>query len=98
MRRDLTTGLIAVVFMTIVFGLAYPLAFTGVSQVLFPGNANGSKITENGHVVGSKLIAQDFTGTESPDTLLPAAPVADRLRPVRHLLQQQRAEQHRRAR
>ena len=60
MRRDLLTSVIAVVFMTVVFGLIYPLAFTGVAQVLFPGNANGSKITENGQVVGSKLIAQDF--------------------------------------
>jgi K+-transporting ATPase ATPase C chain len=60
MRRDLLTSVIAVVLFTIVFGLAYPLAFTGVAQVLFPGNANGSKVTENGQVVGSKLIAQDF--------------------------------------
>ncbi len=58
MRRDLLTSLIAVVFLTVVFGLAYPLAFTGVAQVLFPGKADGSKITENGQVVGSKLIAQ----------------------------------------
>jgi K+-transporting ATPase ATPase C chain len=60
MRRDLTTSLIAVVLMTVIFGLAYPLAFTGVSQVLFPGNSNGSKITQDGQVIGSKLIAQDF--------------------------------------
>jgi K+-transporting ATPase ATPase C chain len=60
MRRDLLTAITAVVLMTIVFGLAYPLAITGVAQVLFPGNSNGSKVTENGQVVGSKLIAQDF--------------------------------------
>jgi potassium-transporting ATPase KdpC subunit len=60
MRRDLLTSLIAVVLMTVVFGLAYPLAFTGVAQVLFPGNANGSKITQDDQVIGSKLIAQDF--------------------------------------
>ena len=45
MRRDLLTSLIAVVLFTLVFGLAYPLAFTGVAQVLFPGKADGSKIT-----------------------------------------------------
>ena len=60
MRRDLRTSLIAVVLITLVFGLAYPLAFTGVAQVLFPGNANGSKLTVNGKVVGSKLIGQSF--------------------------------------
>ena len=60
MRRDLLTSVIAVVFCTVVFGLAYPLAMTGIAQVLFPGNSDGSKITENGQVVGSKLIAQDF--------------------------------------
>ena len=61
MRRDLLTSLIAVVLMTLVFGLAYPLAFTGVAQVLFPGKADGSRITENGELVGSSLIAQKFT-------------------------------------
>jgi K+-transporting ATPase ATPase C chain len=67
MRRDLLTSLIAVVLMTVVFGLAYPLAFTGVAQVLFPGKADGSKITENGQVVGSSLIAQKFTKNGKPD-------------------------------
>jgi len=61
MRRDLLTSVIAVVLCTVVFGLAYPLAMTGVAQVLFPGNSNGSKITQDGKVVGSKLIAQGFT-------------------------------------
>jgi K+-transporting ATPase ATPase C chain len=66
-RRDLLTSLIAVVLMTLVFGLAYPLVFTGVAQVLFAGKANGSKITENGEVVGSSLIAQKFTRHGRPD-------------------------------
>jgi potassium-transporting ATPase KdpC subunit len=67
MRRALLTSLIAVVLMTLVFGVAYPLAFTGVAQVLFPGKADGSKITENGQVVGSSLIAQKFTRGGKPD-------------------------------
>jgi len=62
MRRDLTTSLLAVVVMTVFLGLAYPLAITGVSQVLFPGKANSSKLSFDGRVVGSSLIGQDFKG------------------------------------
>jgi K+-transporting ATPase ATPase C chain len=61
-RRDLPTALIAVVAMTIVFGLAYPLAITGIAQVVFPGQANGSKVSFDGKAVGSKLIGQEFKG------------------------------------
>jgi K+-transporting ATPase ATPase C chain len=67
MRRDLLTSLIAVVLMTVVFGLAYPLVFTGVAQVLFPGKADGSRITQDGELVGSSLIAQKFTRHGKPD-------------------------------
>src|SRR6202012_2156597 len=42
LRKDLVTGLIAIVAMTLVLGLAYPLAITGISQVFFSGAANGS--------------------------------------------------------
>jgi potassium-transporting ATPase KdpC subunit len=62
MRRDLLTSLIAVVALTVVFGLAYPLAITGIAQVVFPGKANGSKLSVDGRVVGSSLIGQDFKG------------------------------------
>jgi K+-transporting ATPase ATPase C chain len=61
MWKDLKTGLIAIVVMTVFLGLAYPLAITGISQVVFPGKANGSKISVNGKVVGSSLIAQSFS-------------------------------------
>ena len=44
----------------ILLGLVYPLAITGVSQVAFPGNANGQKIYVNGKLVGSKIIGQSF--------------------------------------
>jgi potassium-transporting ATPase KdpC subunit len=60
--KDLRTGLIAIVAMTIVLGLLYPLAITGVSQVAFPGAANGSKVEVDGKVVGSRLIGQEFKG------------------------------------
>jgi potassium-transporting ATPase KdpC subunit len=62
MRRDLITSVIAVVAITLVFGLVYPLVVTGISQVTFPGNANGQKVTLDGKLVGSKLIGQDFRG------------------------------------
>jgi K+-transporting ATPase ATPase C chain len=61
-RRDLPTALIAVILMTLVLGLAYPLAITGVAQVVFPGQANGSKVSFDGRTVGSKLIGQEFKG------------------------------------
>ena len=60
MRRDLLHSGIAIVVLTLLVGLAYPLLFTGVAQVLFPGNANGSKVNQGGRLIGSKLIAQDF--------------------------------------
>ena len=47
--------------LTVVLGLAYPLAMTGVAQVVFPGRADGSMIERDGKVVGSKLIGQDFS-------------------------------------
>jgi K+-transporting ATPase ATPase C chain len=62
MRKDLLTATIAIVFLTLTLGVAYPLVTTGVSQVLFPGAANGSKIEVDGEVVGSELIGQDFRG------------------------------------
>jgi potassium-transporting ATPase KdpC subunit len=62
MKKDLRTGLIAIVVMTLFLGLAYPLAITGISQLAFPGHANGSKVSFDGKVVGSKLIGQEFKG------------------------------------
>jgi potassium-transporting ATPase KdpC subunit len=60
MRRDLTTSAIAIVVFTVLFGLIYPFAMTGIAQIVFPGRANGSLIKQNGQVVGSRLIAQPF--------------------------------------
>lgn len=60
MRRDLITSALAVVVLTIVLGVAYPLVVTGVAQVVWPTKANGSQIRQDGKVVGSKLIGQQF--------------------------------------
>ncbi len=60
MRRDLITSALAIVVFTVLFGLVYPLATTGISQVVFASNADGSQIKRDGRVVGSKLIGQDF--------------------------------------
>jgi potassium-transporting ATPase KdpC subunit len=60
MRRDLVTSLLAIVVLTVLLGLVYPLAVTAVSQVAFPGRANGSKIERDGNLVGSRLLAQNF--------------------------------------
>ena len=62
LRRDLFTGIVAIVLMTLVLGLAYPLVITGIAQVVFPGKANGSKVSFDGKTVGSKLIGQEFKG------------------------------------
>ncbi len=61
MRRTVITSILAVIAFTLIFGLAYPLAMTGISQVVFHGKANGSKITVDGKLVGSSLIGQSFS-------------------------------------
>ena len=61
MRKDLVSSLLAVVALTAIFGLAYPLVITGASQVLFPNRADGSQVKVDGKVVGSRLLGQDFS-------------------------------------
>jgi K+-transporting ATPase ATPase C chain len=58
--RDVVTSIIAVIVFAILLGLVYPLAITGLSQVAFPGDANGQEVYVNGRLVGSKIIGQNF--------------------------------------
>jgi K+-transporting ATPase ATPase C chain len=60
MRRDIVTSLIGIVVLTLLCGIVYPLIVTGISQVAFPGNANGQKVYVGGKLVGSKIVGQTF--------------------------------------
>ena len=59
--KELSTAAIAILVLTVMLGIAYPLVMTGISQVVFPGKADGSQVTVDGKVVGSRLIARPFT-------------------------------------
>jgi K+-transporting ATPase ATPase C chain len=61
MRKDIISSAIGILVLTLLLGIFYPLVITGVSQVAFPGNANGQKIYVGGKLVGSKIIGQQFT-------------------------------------
>ena len=61
MRKDIISAVIGIVVLTLILGVLYPLVITGISQVAFPGNANGQKVYVGGKLVGSKIIGQQFT-------------------------------------
>jgi potassium-transporting ATPase KdpC subunit len=61
MKKNLVIALWFTLVTTVMFGVLYPLAITGLAQVLFPGRANGQLIEKNGKLVGSRIIGQAFT-------------------------------------
>lgn len=64
MKEQLRPALMMWLILTVVTGLAYPLAVTGLAQLFFPGPANGSLIVRDGKVIGSKLLGQYFDKPE----------------------------------
>ena len=60
MSSQIRPALVSLLLLTLLTGIAYPLLVTGIAQVVFPRQANGSLIVQNGQIVGSSLIGQSF--------------------------------------
>jgi K+-transporting ATPase ATPase C chain len=61
MKTNLRIAILFTLVTTLLFGVLYPLGVTGLAQLLFPSNANGSLLSKDGKVIGSRLIGQSFS-------------------------------------
>jgi potassium-transporting ATPase KdpC subunit len=62
MKKNFLTAVWFTLVTTLICGVVYPLVVTGLSQLLFPGKANGQLVDRNGKVIGSRIIGQNFSG------------------------------------